>query len=572
MADDYSRIHSLHSEHPTTVMHPQTDFNVADVSSRLTREDVEILTGDVRRAYNFGNSYTELTKSRDPLLHIMNKCRKIPTDDPKWKYTHKRKQMAYERYGYITGISAATKVVAADTVITLTSQTVWNDAGYRKVLGSTINSETDMYANASLPTTQDTAFSLMIMGDYKISGNMHNLIGKDSDDAGFIKLGAPGTSPNFFLPNNVLQIPTGVAPTSGNTKPTGYARVIIDSVFSLSILSSGTGNPVLAEGKLLNVRLVKAPDAAAASPTSLKGGSWSKTTAILFDVSHSTGVNSLAQKLVPARTEVSGSAYHELSGFGETYRTQPYSTDFGLNQIFKGAASMSGRAMTTVKKYEPDGWKEEWGKVSMDVIYDMAQTAYFGEQFEDANGVTYTEGVVNFALANGHQFELDYATKDIDDFFDDVSALNDKRLNTDLGKTHGMFVPTATWNWLRKIGKTAGGTFNANNLNMHSSFRAQYLGFTKTELGLPTQQILVDGTILNFMLDPHLDGTYVKAMCLNMQGCSIRPLIGNGKNRDFRILPGVKTEATSGDDYRVDLITADVGFEWGLQEGFAIWT
>jgi hypothetical protein len=60
-------------------------------------------------------------------------------------------------------------------------------------------------------------------------------------------------------------------------------------------------------------------------------------------------------------------------------------------------------------------------------------------------------------------------------------------------------------------------------------------------------------------------------ICADMNQCSIRPLSGNGVNRDIAVYPGVKTVANSGEDYRVDLIQGDIGFEFGAPESHAVW-
>lgn len=564
MPDDYSGIIRNYGETPLTAMHPSENLNVDDVSGRLTRDEVEILTGDVRRQYNFGDSYTEITRERDPFLHMLNKWRKKPTNDPEWKYRVKRNFAPNDRYGYIVGIGPESNLIDKDSSMTLTVDT-WADAAYREVLDKTGNGVADYFANSDLPVTANSKVSLLIMGDYKISGNLHNLVGKDANDDGFINLGDPGTRPNYFLENNIINIPTGIAPSASATPVTGFCRGRILSTYNIDIYASD-GTTKIAEGKVVNVKMVKV-DSTNKYPTSLLGATWNKSNAELFDVSVGTGSNSIAEKLAPARTMVSGSAFHELSGYTATYMTQPYSSDTGLNQIFKGAAVISGRAMATERKYEKDPRKEQWGKVSRDVNYDIAHTAYFGEQFTDDDGLTYTEGLVTFTLNNGHRLSLDTTSKTIDDFLDDFSAITDMRQMTNFGSNYPIAVPTKTWNWLAKY-----GGFMANNAEISDNFRVNFLGFKVNRLGIPYRQLEIDGKIYNFILDTHLDETYIKAMMINMTQVFIRPLIGNGVNRDFTIYPSVKSIRHGGEDYTVDLAMADIGFEFTSQEGFVAWT
>jgi len=56
-----------------------------------------------------------------------------------------------------------------------------------------------------------------------------------------------------------------------------------------------------------------------------------------------------------------------------------------------------------------------------------------------------------------------------------------------------------------------------------------------------------------------------------MQACNTVALKANGINRDMAVYPGVKTIKNSGEDYRVDLIQADVGFEFTAPETHAVW-
>lgn len=564
MADDYSGIVRPYGDTPLTAVHPSENLNVTDVSGRLTRDEVEILTGDVRRAYDFSESYTEITRQRDPLLHMLNKWRKKPTPDPEWKYRIKRNFQPQDRYGYVIGIGPSGTHLNSAVSITA-GETSWGDDAYEDVLDATIQSTGDFFANSALPTSTDTNVCLLVGGDYKISGNIHNLVGKDSDDDGFIMLGETGTRPNFFLESNIINIPTGVAPTANNTPPTGYVRARIISTKNITVLSSD-GTTTIAELIALNVKMVKV-DSTAKYPTSLKGASWSKSNAELFDVSHSTGSSSIAEKLAPARTMVSGSGFHELSGYNATYMPQPYSSDTGQNQIFKGAALISGRAMATERKYEKSPWQEQWGKVSKDVNFDIAHTAYFGDQFTDSDGITYTEGLVTFALANGHRLSLDTTSKTIDDFLDDLSSFRDMRSMANFGPNYPIFVPTKVWNWLAKR-----GGFMKNNTEISDQYRVNFVGYKVNQLGIPYRKLNIDGQIYNFVLDPHLDETYVKGLMVNMNNVYIRPLVGNGISRDFHIYPSVKSISSGGQDYRVDLVMADIGFEFTTQEGFAVWT
>jgi len=573
MADDYGGISRPFGDTPHTSGHPAASLDVTDVSGRLSRSSVAIDTGDLRRAYDFGSSFTKISKSRDPLLHIMNKWRKKPTTDWKWKYTLKREFAGWERYGYVVGISAAGELVSADLAVTAGSETAWVETAagpYADLLDASVSpGGDDMFANSSLPTTQGQTCCLAMMGDYKLSGNLHNRIGSTTSDSDYIMIGDVGTKPNYILQNQTLKIPVSSStPHAGAgtvNAVTEYAMVKVLSVYDFTIYGYGTG-VAIAEGILVNVRMIKTSSTHKYPTSLLAATTWAKATAIVFSAAHTTGTGSLAQKLEPARTKVAGTAYHELSGYGPTYRDQPYSTDYGLNQIFKETALMSGRAMATELKFEKNPWTEEWQKKTLMLNWDMAQSAYFGEQYEDADGITYTEGLVNFILNNGHKFSLTYASKTLDDFLEDFSAYNDKRLQPNMGGSTGFFCPTRTWNWLAKL-----SGLMQNTVQLSPNYQISWAGFGSID-GIQTRRIMVDGTVVNFILDPHLDSTHVKLIAANFNGCAIRPMIGNGISRDFKIIPGVKTVEKGGEDFRVDLIMADVGFEFSVPELMACWT
>ena len=114
--------------------------------------------------------------------------------------------------------------------------------------------------------------------------------------------------------------------------------------------------------------------------------------------------------------------------------------------------------------------------------------------------------------------------------------------------------------------------FMANNAEQSDNYRVNFAGFKVNQLGIPYRKLNIDGQIYNFVLDPHLDETYVKGLMVNMNNVFIRPLVGNGISRDYHIYPAVKSIKNSGEDYRVDLVMADIGFEFTTQEGFAVWT
>ena len=557
MPDDYAGITlPAGSGVPHTLDHPATSLNVADDNASLS-------TGDLRRGYNFGNSFTKLTFRRDPFLHLMNRVKgmKDPTDDPKWKYTERRKTSVYKRAAYPVGIYTG-GVVDADLLYENATVT-W--AQFIANAGDTNRfkvSATNAFADLSI----GQEFSMLFAGDYTTAGNKVNKIGWTNSSTGFIALAAIGTRPNFFLPNQTIKINLSStlydenAIVASGVSIADYAICRILSVFDWD--QKNNSSVAQREGVVLNLKLIRIQVTSTNEYPTLMADD------ALLDVSHSTGSSSLAERLESARTYVVGTGYHELSWYGETWRGQPYSTGTGFNQIFKVTAMMSGRAMTTKLKFEANPWAEEWKDKFFEMNWDMGQTAYFGDQYEDSDGLTYTEGFINYALSNANIFSLTRSSKSLDDFLEDFSAFNDPRYQYDLGDSMAYFVDTPTWNWFHKLGSQS---LHQNTAELSSAYGIQ-LARQGRIVGVDYSSFKVTGGTMNVIRDVHLDGSSVKIAAINMKQAWIRPLIANGRSRDVHVYPNVKSIENSGEDYRVDLIQGDIGFKFGAGETHALWT
>jgi hypothetical protein len=554
MADDYSRITpntdaNTNVDVPHTIEHPTQsnpwqgdNFNVDNVNQRPGRTAPHTGSGvpkgspnigDLQRKYDFGNTYTNLSYQRDPFIHLLTKFKKKPTSDFKFEYAVKRASNTFKRYGYVLEIGSA-----------------WGDSGLQTLLGS---GKLD-YDDNTLGALNGLS-ELLVVGDYKTAGNIGNKVGVESTSNQHIVAGSPLTQPNWFLTNQVIKIPLTATRNSGVVND--YAMAKIMEVKPVSI----TNTSEVAQGTLLLVKIIKG---GGGIPNSLKGDT-NAGNAKLPDVTLGIGASSLAQKLEPMRTYIAGTAYHELSGYGETWKEQPFSTDYGYTQIFKNTALMSGRAMATGLKFGESPWANEWANKMTEMTYEIGQAGYFGEQYVDDDGVTYTEGIVNFILNNGNQFKWSTSTT-LDDYFEQMSALHDPRYAYSNGKAgHVYYCSTEVYNWMAKL-----GGFMKNNAELSPNYSVQFSGTGKMA-GVKYRQFEVDGHTMKLVKDIHLDGTNVKMICADMNQCAIRPLSGNGVNRDVAVYPGVKTVANSGEDYRVDLIQGDIGFEFSAPESHAVW-
>ena len=224
---------------------------------------------------------------------------------------------------------------------------------------------------------------------------------------------------------------------------------------------------------------------------------------------------------------------------------------------------MSNRAQATVLKYEPSEWRRVWGYKLQEHACEIAQAGYFSVQQNDAtNNITYTQGAVDYIINNGNQFSWN-DTYTVDDFMQDMSIYKDPR--TDLGGQVAYFCNSEVWNWMQKM-----GGFLKNNSEISTNYEFQLTGRGIAK-GVPFSKISTVYGDLNLIRDVHLDGTNIKILGVNLNAARYRPLIGNGVNRDTTVYVGVKTIENSGEDYRVDLIQTDAGFEFSQPETHAIW-
>ena len=500
------------------------NLNVSDVQtwSNGTSKD----TGDLRRKFNFGDQVSDLAIAQDPFFRFVSKVGKKPTDDPAFKFTEKRGSW-HKRYAYVTG---------------------WVEANGTEVVGgSDGDADITSYVGGNAPnsmTAGTDTVRLFMAGDYKSSGNIQNVYGQSTNA---VAVGGTGTRPSFFLPGQIVKVP--LSTTDGGGAQSDHMLVKVTGV--TDNLTKDSRECVMLEGTVIRIPTVS-------GSAYLAGWSGNDVDTQVYD-------EIISSSLEGERTYVVGTAHEEGSGYPETWKDQPYSTGFGLTQIWKTSMAMTNTARATVLKYEPNEWARVWKDKLIEHKYDMEQSLLFGSQGTHGN-VQYTQGAVDFVLNYGNTFSLSTATKTADDFLDDLSSYIDPRYNN--SKATVFFVNTAVYNWLHKLG----GYFS-NNLNINSNFSAD-LAITgrKKVLGLDATNISTPFGDMNVVRNIHLDGTQVKMLGINMKNCKYRPLVGNGVNRDTSVYVGVQTLENSGVDRRVDLILTEAGMEWTMPESHAIWT
>jgi len=533
-----------------SVVTPNTDLTVTDFDGRGPGTSTNLSTGDIRRKYNFGSRVSELAIPQDPFFRFLSKTSKKATDDPQFKFTEKRPSFN-KRYAYVMGY-------------------VQND-GADEFADDTIEAYNDGGTGSSV-AVGDT-LKLYMAGDYKYSGNVQNVYGNTSNK---VDVGASGTTPKFFLPGQIIKIPTMTDSASATTSWGGsYMLARVSAVDSTSFESSAKDTnkyPTVVECKV-----VKAPSSSYVGYAGYYNNNFSPGGA---DGDEVVADQSIASLLERARTYVVGSAHAEGSGFPETWIDQPYQSNHGLTQIWKTSMAMTNTARATVLKFESSEWARVWREKLIEHKWDIETSLLFGSQYTDGDSIQYTQGAVDYISSYGNAFSLDTSTKSQDGFLDDLSNLLDPRYNNS-GATV-FFCSTDVYNWLHKLS----GYF-ANNLGSVQAFQSSNpsangenslaradmsLVGRKKVFGVDITTISTVYGDMNVARNVHLDGTNVKMLGINLKNCAYRPLVGNGLNRDTSIYVGVQTLENSGVDRRVDQILTEAGMEWSMAESHAIWT
>jgi len=499
------------------------DLTVADHTNALgPGTSTNFDTGDLRRKYNFGDRVSEVAIAQDPFFRFLSKVAKKPVDDPEFKWAEKRPSF-HKRYAYVGAVHDGS---AFDDD---------SDMGGAKAAGDVIK--------------------LRMIGDYKNQGNIQNVYNNTANDW---TIGASGTMPKFFLPGQIVKVPTAA---SAGGAVTDYILVRINSVTEHAYAGAGndatgtSANPDMVE---LNTTCVKAGSS---------GNSQYLSAAASIDNAYVSASKRIHDQLEPMRCYVVGSAYTEGSGYPETWKDQPYATNIGLTQIWKTSMAMTNTARATSLKYDSNEWARIWKEKLIEHKWDLETSLLFGSQYTDTtNDIKYTQGAVDYITQYGNQFDLSTSTKTADDFLDDMSNYVDPRYNQSSATI--FFCNTAVFNWLHKLG----GYFK-NNLEISSNFRSDLaLTGKKKVFGVDISTFSTPYGDINVSRNIHLDGTNVKMMGINMKNCAWRPLVGNGINRDTSVYVGVQTLENSGVDRRVDLILTEGGMEWQMPESHALWT
>ena len=513
-------------------------------------------TGDLRRRYNFGDRVSELAIAQDPFFRFVSKVAKKPTDDPEFKFTERRPSY-HKRYAYVSG---------------------WIENDNTDVVGGTGgDADITMYNDGAAPDSASTGDTVKVYmsTDYESGGNMQNVSGQST---GKIDVGASGTRPAFFLPDQVIRIPLSSTDGGGSSAAAAGGQLLARIKTVTGSLTKDSRECVMLECEVVK--------AAASGYIYLAG--WNGDDVGYGKATNDAAVHdqSISDTLELFRTYVVGSAHGQGTGYPETWKDQPFTTGFGLTQIFKTAIAMDNTTRATVLKYEPNEFARIWREKLIEHKWDIETALLFGSQ-ASVSDVQYTQGAIDFVSSYGNVFSLTHASKTQDDFLDDLSKFLDPRYNN--ANATVFFCDTATYNWLHKLSgyfanniasvqpsgfdnTTSSAAFPAGSASASlASGSIALTGKTKA-FGVDINVISTPYGDMRVVRNVHLDKSSIKLLAVNMRYCSYRPLVGNGLNRDTSIYVGVQTLENSGVDRRVDLIQTEAGMEWQMPEAHAYWS
>ena len=522
-------------------------FGIGDVTglteSGAAATGSTLSTGDLRRKYNFGDRVSELAIAQDPFFRFLSKVSKKPTDDHQFKFTERRPSY-HKRYAYVTAHGTSIEGLSA-SVAEVTASSI--DPG-------------------------DTYY-FQFMTDYKSAGNIGQVRGSSNS----IQVGDNGTQPQFIIEGQMIKIPF----QSTDDAASAADAFVVDDYIVVRVqeaTATSTGSKA-ADTNAINCKCVVVKDLDTDTNNELSGWGGGGTANQSLSGAGTTDAEHAAFTMIQletARCYVVGNSWGQGSGYPETWKDNPFSTGYGLTQIFKTSLAMDNTTRATVTKYEPNEYARVWREKLIEHKWDIETALLFGSQYTDGNGVTHTQGAVDYIISYGNVFSGSgmggTGTKSQDDFLDDMSHFLDPRYNN--ANATVFFVSTDVYNWLHKLS----GYMSANMSQIatvgDSQARANWdmgRAGTKDAFGVSVTQFTTPYGDMNVARNVHLDGSPVKMLAVNMRYAAYRPLVGNGLNRDTAIYVGVQTLENSGVDRRVDLIQTEAGMEWQMPEAHAVW-
>lgn len=484
--------------------------------------------GDQYKPYEFGKKLSQLNIASDPFFRFVSKLRKEPVAATEYVYTEERPSFC-RRYAYAVGWKHGD-----DTSFVVTSKTF----------------------DCSENIVEGDAISLKLAGDYKTVGNITNVYGQATNK---ISIGADGTTPRWVIPNILLRVP--LKPEAKNLPTDPYSATVATDYMTVLVQSVGGTAPYVEVTGIV----VRVP----------KNGTYVLTTLLTPTVDGEVTTQNVISEtygLHPAmlealRTTVQGTAFGAGTGVPETWADTPYINGYAMTQILKTFCAMDNSSRANEMRFFKNEYARIWGNKLIEHKWDLEQIGLFSSLGRDANGNRHTEGALNYIMKNSNVFSLNYATTYADDLFEHLSIMLDPRYNSVVPTL--FFVSTLTYNWMNRL---AGLYKNNITIAGNNIVTPDFALANRTQiLGVPTDVFATPKGRIKVIINPHLDGTPVKMLGINLNGVKYRPLIGNGINRDTKVYPGVKSLEKDGTDIQGDLILTEASFEWSLRETHAVW-
>jgi hypothetical protein len=499
-------------------------------------------TGDLRRGYGFLPipDATQVGPANSPLLAIVSKMRKRPTDDPQPK-TLERRSSVHRRYAY---------VVAHGT----------------SVSGYSTTDATVTYTNVDAGDT----YWVRMAADYKSAGNIGIVYDAEGNSRSAFQIGASGTRPEFFLVGQVVKIPC-IASAGAATNTDAAAFATIDHF-------TGRIEQIILNTNTVDLKLTIVDPLTA--NRDLAGWGSANNTAD-YPMSSLSAANLVKlrvfDQLERARSYVIMTAFARGSGYPNSWSDNPFSTGYTNTQIFKTVLAMDETTRATVLKIEPNEfnrlYRDKVIEHNVDIDNGLLWSALGTGTDSMGKTIYYTQGIADYAINYGLIFTL-ASTANADDFLDNMATFMDTRLKAENEKATIWFADKWTLNWLVKISGFALQNLKAATDSTYSAMSMDYKGYRDIKLGdgsITSHEIWTPYGSMNLVYCPQFDGTGVSILAANLNDIEYRPLVGNGINRDTRYIPGVQTLETTGIDGRVDLIQTEVALTCKSPEHHAVW-
>jgi len=499
-------------------------------------------TGDLRRTFGFLPipEATQVGPANTPLLALMSKYRKRPTDDPQPK-TLERRSSIHRRYAY---------VVAHGTSI----------AGY---------STTDATVTYTNVQAGDTYYVRMAT-DYKSAGNIGIVYNAEGTARNAFEVGASGTRPEFFLVGQLVKIPC-IAAAAGATHTDAASFNTIDHF-------TGRIEQVILNTNTVDLKLTIVDGLS--ENRDLAGWGSADNTAD-YPISSLSAANLVKlrvfDQLERARSYVVMTGFARGTGYPNSWSDNPFSTGYTNTQIFKTTLAMDETTRATVLKIEPNEfarlWRDKVIEHNVDVEGGMLWSTLGTGTDSSGKSIYYTQGIADYALNYSPIFQLS-STTNADNFLDNMATFMDGRMKAENEKATMWLVDKWTLNWLMKISGYALQNLKAATSSTYASMSMDYKGWRDIKLGdgsVTSHEIWTPYGNMNLVYMPQFDGTGISILAVNMNDVEYRPLVGNGINRDTRVIPGVQTLENSGIDGRVDLIQTEAALACKAPEHHAVW-